>query len=146
MTLATSHFDLCDDVGGRTGVIDDDDLGGDLDDASLCRRRPSSRSALLPFHQHRHKYMPNRAIRLLRAFGDHRSSWSFMAIAPMFFAQRLPSMAAAAAATRTSIPGGRASPRGPTICFRIIASHISSLSIYKDCIILFQLHVPCSTI
>ena len=114
MTLATSHFDLCDDVGGRTGVIDDDDLGGDLDDASLCRRRPSSRSALLPFHQHRHKYMPNRAIRLLRAFGDHRSSWSFMAIAPMFFAQRLPSMAAAAAATRTSIPGGRAPPR-PTI-------------------------------
>ena len=44
---------------------------------------------------------------------------------------------------RRSIPGGRAPPR-PTICFRIIASHISSLSMvpvevdYKDCIILFH--------
>ena len=78
MTLATSHFDLCDDVGGRTAVIDDDDFGGDLDDASLYRRRPSSRSARLPLHQHhRHKYMPNLAIRRLLRFGDHRSSWSF---------------------------------------------------------------------
>ena len=78
MTLATSHFGLCDDVGGRTAAIDDNELGGDLDDASLYRRRPSSRSARLPLHQHhRHKYMPNLAIRRLLRFGDHRSSWSF---------------------------------------------------------------------
>ena len=77
MTLATSHFDLCDDVGGRNAAIDDDDLGGDLDDASLYCRRPSSRSARLPCHQHRHKYMPNLAFRRLLRFGDHLSSWSF---------------------------------------------------------------------
>jgi len=57
-----------------------------------------------------------------------RAMMATMAIAPafvvgLFFAQRLPSMAAAATATGTSIPGGRA----PPIFFRIIASHISCL-------------------